>query len=135
MKGINDRHERQGRANAGRHGPILHRLAQLSALEQGNSKQTCIAAREGPSHSNPYSPHTLPQAIELDDFPKFLLWLTEQDAILAGVVATRQEEFELVFQKVGGMAKAKEAKGAGRTASYSSHPRRTQIKSEMAQKK
>lgn len=65
------------------------------------------------------------QALELNNFPKFLLyvdlgldsfnrglvhqidtihlqtrWLTEQDAMLAGTVAMRQEEFELVFSKV-----------------------------------
>ena len=27
-------------------------------------------------------------------------WLTEQDAVLAGTVAMRQDEFELVFDKV-----------------------------------
>ena len=27
-------------------------------------------------------------------------WLTEQDAVLAGTVAVREEEFQLVFDKV-----------------------------------
>lgn len=41
------------------------------------------------------------KALELNDYPTFLLWLTEQDPVLASMVATRQEEFEAVFEKVG----------------------------------
>jgi hypothetical protein len=40
------------------------------------------------------------KALELNDYPTFLLWLTEQDPVLASMVATRQEEFEAVFEKV-----------------------------------
>jgi len=43
------------------------------------------------------------QALELNDYPAFLLWLTEQDPVLASMVATRQEEFEAVFKKVCGV--------------------------------
>jgi hypothetical protein len=42
------------------------------------------------------------KALKLSDYPAFLLWLTEQDPVLASMVATRQEEFEKVFEKVGG---------------------------------
>lgn len=40
------------------------------------------------------------KAVDMNDFSKFLLWLTDQDAVLAGIVATKQEEFLAVFEKV-----------------------------------
>lgn len=40
------------------------------------------------------------KALELNDYPTFLLWLTDQDPVLASMVATRQEEFEAVLEKV-----------------------------------
>lgn len=55
------------------------------------------------------------KALELNDFPTFLLWLTEQDPVLAGMVATRQEEFEVVFKKVWLIVKG--ARGGNRQRS------------------
>ncbi|GAB5035617.1 Hypothetical protein NocV09_02800380 [Nannochloropsis oceanica] len=40
------------------------------------------------------------KALELNDYPTFLLWLTDQDPVLASMVATRQEEFEAVLEKI-----------------------------------
>ena len=56
----------------------------------------------GPILTKKMNMHTpfLIKALELNDYPTFLLWLTEQDPVLASMVATRQEEFEAVFEKV-----------------------------------
>lgn len=50
------------------------------------------------------------KALELNDYPTFLLWLTDQDPVLASMVATRQEEFEAVLEKVC-EKKARKARG------------------------